>query len=277
MDFEYAVKKGRIRKYALIEKRDVRVVYQEIEEKEVATDEVDAEGRQVYETIVPEPPIEVFKRQDEIARVNHIKKSREEIRDVIKIGKVTRANLKTEEKQIVQYAMLMDLIPDDRFGELGVELNDMANTDVQVFAAVKSLTPQHLNMILRMYIQEFISNVYIPSSDDGETDVEMKLLDEFADLNYKKEADEIRARNLAEYEKKHAKFLEQIAAIEQQEAETTAEEDPDAEPEMLPVENPESNPDESPFIDDPETAPEPIFIPIEPDEDDEPETLTSAA
>lgn len=277
VDFEYAVKKGRIRKYALIEKRDVRVVYQEIEEKEVATDEVDAEGRQVYETIVPEPPIEVFKRQDEIARVNHIKKSREEIRDVIKIGKVTRANLKTEEKQIVQYAMLMDLIPDDRFGELGVELNDMANTDVQVFAAVKSLTPQHLNMILRMYIQEFISNVYIPSSDDGETDVEMKLLDEFADLNYKKEADEIRARNLAEYEKKHAKFLEQIAAIEQQEAETTAEEDPDAEPEMLPVENPESNPDESPFIDDPETAPEPIFIPIEPDEDDEPETLTSAA
>ena len=252
VDFEYAVKK-------------------------VATDEVDAEGRQVYETIVPEPPIEVFKRQDEIARVNHIKKSREEIRDVIKIGKVTRANLKTEEKQIVQYAMLMDLIPDDRFGELGVELNDMANTDVQVFAAVKSLTPQHLNMILRMYIQEFISNVYIPSSDDGETDVEMKLLDEFADLNYKKEADEIRARNLAEYEKKHAKFLEQIAAIEQQEAETTAEEDPDAEPEMLPVENPESNPDESPFIDDPETAPEPIFIPIEPDEDDEPETLTSAA
>lgn len=173
--------------------------------------------------------------------------------------------------------MLMDLIPDDRFGELGVELNDMANTDVQVFAAVKSLTPQHLNMILRMYIQEFISNVYIPSSDDGETDVEMKLLDEFADLNYKKEADEIRARNLAEYEKKHAKFLEQIAAIEQQEAETMAEEDPDAEPEMLPVENPESNPDESPFIDDPETAPEPIFIPIEPDEDDEPETLTSAA
>ena len=46
---------------------------------------------------------------------------------------------------------------------------------------------------------------------------------------------------------------------------------------MLPDENPESNPDESPFIDDPETAPEPIFIPIEPDEDGEPETLTSAA
>lgn len=276
-DFEYAVKEGRIRKYALIEKRDVRVVYQEIEEEEIATDEVDAEGRQVYETIAPEPPIEVFKRQDEIARVNHIKKSREEIRDVIKIGKVTRANLKTEEKQIVQYAMLMDLIPDDRFGELGVELNEKANTEVQIFAAVKSLTPQHLNMILRMYIQNFLSGKHIPIYDDKGEDVEMKLLDEFADLNYKKEADEIRARNLAEYEKKHAKFLEQIAAIEQQEAETTAEEDPDAEPEMLPAENPESNPDESPFIDDPETAPEPIFIPIEPDEDDEPEMLTSAA
>ncbi|WP_440200813.1 ParB/RepB/Spo0J family partition protein [Alistipes shahii] len=276
-DFEYAVKEGRIRKYALIEKRDVRVVYQEIEEEEVATDEVDAEGRQVYERIAPEPPIEVFKRQDEAARVNHIKKSREEIRDVIKIGKVTRANLKTEEKQIVQYAMLMDLIPDDRFDELGVELDEKTDTDVQVFAAVKSLTPQHLNMILRMYIQNFLSGKHIPIYDDKGEDVEMKLLEEFADLNYKKEADEIRARNLAEYEKKHAKFLEQIAAIEQQEAETTAEEDPDAELEMLPAENPESNPDEYPFIDDPETVPEPILIPIEPDEDDEPEMLTSAA
>lgn len=276
-DFEYAVKEGRIRKYALIEKRDVRVVYQEIEEEEVATDEVDAEGRQVYETIAPEPPIEVFKRQDEAARVNHIKKSREEIRDVIKIGKVTRANLKTEEKQIVQYAMLMDLIPDDRFGELGVELDEKTDTDVQVFAAVKSLTPQHLNMILRMYIQNYLSGKHIPIYDDKGEDVEMKLLEEFADLNYKKEADEIRSRNLAEYEKKHAKFLEQIAAIEQQEAETTAEEDPDAEPEMLPAENPESNPDELPFINDPETVPEPILIPIEPDEEDEPEMLTSAA
>lgn len=37
-DFEYAIKEGRIRKYALIENRDVCIAYEEIEEEEVATD-----------------------------------------------------------------------------------------------------------------------------------------------------------------------------------------------------------------------------------------------
>lgn len=276
-DFEYDVKEGRIRKYALIENRDVRLVYQEVEEEVVATDKVDAEGRQIYEVITASSPIEVLKQQDRNCRINYIKNVRTDIKELVIRGKVTRANLKQEEKKIVQFAMLQNLISDERFDELGIELDNSRDQDTQLIAAVEAFTPQHLNAVLRMYIQEFISGVYIPSIDEGETDVEMKLLDEFADLNYKKQADEIRASHLADYAKKHAKFLEQIAANEQQEAETTAEEDPDAEPEMLPAENPESNPEESPFIDDPETAPEPIFIPIEPDEDDEPETLTSAA
>lgn len=276
-DFEYDVKEGRIRKYALIENRDVRVVYQEVEEEVVATDKVDAEGRQIYEVITASSPIEVLKQQDRNCRINYIKNVRTDIKELVIRGKVTRANLKQEEKKIVQFAMLQNLISDKRFDELGIELDNSRDQDTQLIAAVEEFTPQHLNAVLRMYIQEFISGVYIPTIDEGETDVEMKLLDEFADLNYKKQADEIRASHLADYEKKHAKFLEQIAANEQQDAERTAEVDPDSEPEMLPDENPESNPDESPFIDDPETAPEPIFIPIEPDEDGEPETLTSAA
>lgn len=274
-DFEYAVKEGRIRKYALIENRDVSVVYQEIEEEMVATDKVDEEGRQVYETIVPESPIEVLKRQDRSCRINYIRNVRSDIKELVTRGKVTRANLRQEEKKIVQFAMLQNLISEERFNELGIELDDTHDQDTQLIAAVEAFTPQHLNAVLRMYIQEFISEIYIPSIDEGETDVEMKLLDEFADLNYKKEADEIRASHLADYEKKHAKFLEQIAANEQLEAETTAEEDPNAEPEQLPAENPD--PEEYPFIDDPETAPDPIFIPIEPDEEDKREMQVSAA
>lgn len=101
----------------------------------------------------------------------------------------------------------------------------------------------------------------------------MKLLEEFAEQNYKKEVDEIRASLLAEYEKKHQKFLEQIEANERREAQTTAVEDPDEEPEMIPDMNPEPDPEDCPFLDDPT---EPAYIPIEPDNEEQ-EMLTTAA
>lgn len=273
-DFECAISEGRIRKYAVIEDRDVTLLYEEIEEEEVATGEVDDEGRQVYKVIVREPPIEALKRQDRTNYTHCVFDVRNQIRHLVSGGKVTRANLKQEEKKIVQYAMLRKIIPNSRFKELGFEMDAKLETDTQLLAAVEGLTPQHFNMMLRMYIQQFFSNVCIPSNDMA--DVEMDLLEEFADQNYKKEADEIRAKHLAEYEKKHAKLMEQIAANEKLEAEATTVEEPDWEPEMIPDTNPEPDPDDSPFIDDPEATPEPQYIPIEPIEED-PEMLAPAA
>lgn len=272
-DFEQAISEGRIRKYAVIEDRDVTLLYEEIEEEEVATDEVDDEGRQIYKVIAPEPPIEALKRQDRINYNRYVQDTRHQIRDMVCEGKVTRANLKQEEKKIVQYTLLRKEIPNSRFKELGIELNNNLDPDAQILAAVEGLTPQHFNMLLRMYIQKFFKEVCVPAIDKA--DVEMDLLDEFAEQNYKKEADEIRAKYTSEYEKKHAKLMEQIAANEKLEAEATTIEEPDWEPEMIPETNPEPDPDEYPFIDDPETAPEPQYIPIE--EDDELEMLTPAA
>ena len=105
-DFEYAVEEGRIRKYALIENRDVRVIYEEVEEEEVATGEVDDEGRQVYEMIAPERPIEALKRQDRTVRNQYVQAVYSDIREVVKQGKVTRANLKQEEKNVALFALL---------------------------------------------------------------------------------------------------------------------------------------------------------------------------
>lgn len=270
-DFEYAIKEGRIRKYALVENRDVRIAYEEIEEEVVATDEVDEEGRQVYVSIAPEPPIEALKRQDRIARTNYVREVYSGIREVVRQGKVTRANLKQEEKKIALFALLKKEIPNTRFKELGFELNHSHDVDPQYLAAVDGFTPQHFNMVLRMYIQSYLSNVVVPTLEMD--DVEMKLLEEFAEQNYKKEVDEIRASLLAEYEKKHQKFLEQIEANERLEAQTTAVEDPDEEPEMIPDMNPEPEPEDCPFLDDPT---EPAYIPIEPDNEEQ-EMLTTAA
>lgn len=105
-DFEYAVEEGRIRKYALIENRDVRVIYEEVEEEEVATGEVDDEGRQVYEMIAPERPIEALKRQDRTVRNQYVQAVYSDIREVVKQGKVTRVNLKQEEKNVALFALL---------------------------------------------------------------------------------------------------------------------------------------------------------------------------
>lgn len=82
------------------------MIYEEVEEEEGATGEVDDEGRQVYEMIAPEPPIEALKRQDRTVRNQYVQAVYSDIREVVKQGKVPRANLKQEEKKVALFALL---------------------------------------------------------------------------------------------------------------------------------------------------------------------------
>lgn len=160
------------------------MIYEEVEEEEGATGEVDDEGRQVYEMIAPEPPIEALKRQDRTVRNQYVQAVYSDIREVVKQGKVPRANLKQEEKKVALFALLKPQISNSRFEELGLEWDNSKDSDVQHLAAVEGFTPQYFNMVLRMYIQAYLSKVVVPAVEME--DPEMKLLEEFAEQNFKK-------------------------------------------------------------------------------------------
>nr|WP_278721302.1 hypothetical protein [Alistipes onderdonkii] len=166
------------------------MIYEEVAEEEGATGEVDDEGRQVYEMIAPEPPIEALKRQDRTVRNQYVQAVYSDIREVVKQGKVPRANLKQEEKKVALFALLKPQISNSRFEELGLEWDNSKDSDVQHLAAVEGFTPQYFNMVLRMYIQAYLSKVVVPAVEME--DPEMKLLEEFAEQNFKKKVDEIR-------------------------------------------------------------------------------------
>lgn len=205
-ELEFNVSEGRMLKYAVIKGKEVRIIYDKVEEES----EDDSAGEVFIRQ--PESPAKALKKKDERNGeicCEHITKDLKKLLYDNTQDSFPQTEMTERERQFLYYVLLEDISGYNR-EKLGIE--GYGRYDDKRLEAAERLTPEQKTMLYRMAIMRYCENMsenYVkPDSPD------IRLFTEFMELHYPEESRAIQEKHKKIYEKRHANLQVRIEAIE---------------------------------------------------------------